>query len=83
MKKVEIDVRPVAWHDRDVSKYQATATLKKDGDAVCRIFGEPMATEYDAIVSLKDQCASYEYLGREGNWICNNNLRDLKNGVQG
>lgn len=78
MKKIKIDVKPVSWKGREALKWQATATLTEKGDGICRIFGDPSGSEYDAIVALKKQCSLYEFLARDGNFKCNEVLKNIQ-----
>ena len=57
-KEVTIEVKPVAWANDKVTKYQAFGAYKK-----CRIHGDPKETKEKALDSLKEEFSRwYEFV---------------------
>lgn len=68
--KTTVEINPVGWRGNKILKFQAVATLTKDGNALCRIYGEPMDSEDDAMKSLSVTCENYSTLVHETRLEC-------------
>lgn len=59
-KKATVSVKPVAWHNDDVTMYQGFASWEANKDRTIQIIGDPAKTKNKAVENLKAEFALRE-----------------------
>ena len=55
--KPRLEIKPVAWHDTEITKYQGIVTVYRRDGTKKLLTGDPMPSKEEAYYSLRDELA--------------------------